>query len=189
MLSYALVASNVSFGRREILHVIEQINKLDFKAKQDLVDFNFMGCLDGVELPLTRVAKHAIYYAEEHNIVIREAVLMVMSERIKTLTANCALPTVDDFTKKMNIFVESLSKLTKNKQIKARLELFKQKCIIFQVYYNYIITDHPYKNKCDTCGNTDKPVLVCSKCQFVQYCSKHCQRGDWKRHQTECTKM
>jgi hypothetical protein len=42
---------------------------------------------------------------------------------------------------------------------------------------------------CSYCARTDKPLQVCSKCRSVKYCSKECQRGDWKKgHKTVCCK-
>ncbi|KAF9466951.1 hypothetical protein BDZ94DRAFT_1250152, partial [Collybia nuda] len=35
--------------------------------------------------------------------------------------------------------------------------------------------------------NEDADVLVCTGCTFAQYCSKICQRRDWKKHKGLCT--
>jgi len=45
------------------------------------------------------------------------------------------------------------------------------------------------KNKCAYCKNTDCGLKVCSSCALVSYCSKECQKQDWKRgHKTVCFK-
>ncbi|KAF2472605.1 uncharacterized protein BDR25DRAFT_15762 [Lindgomyces ingoldianus] len=46
---------------------------------------------------------------------------------------------------------------------------------------------------CATCGfssliATGPPLLRCSRCQAVYYCSKACQRADWKSHKASCTR-
>lgn len=47
--------------------------------------------------------------------------------------------------------------------------------------------DHAQKG-CSTCGMHDmqKPVFRCSQCQWTYYCSRECQRADWKRHKEAC---
>ena len=40
---------------------------------------------------------------------------------------------------------------------------------------------------CDKSGG-DIKFKMCSACQKVWYCSKDCQRSDWKRHKVECKK-
>ena len=39
--------------------------------------------------------------------------------------------------------------------------------------------------KCQVCGPCEK-VQKCSKCKIVLYCSKECQKLDWKTHKTYC---
>ena len=42
---------------------------------------------------------------------------------------------------------------------------------------------------CLMCHKTDVVRLKkCSRCEVAQYCSKECQRDDWKRHKKECGK-
>lgn len=36
----------------------------------------------------------------------------------------------------------------------------------------------------DECSN--KASLRCGNCKIVKYCSKQCQKKDWKRHKTIC---
>lgn len=42
-------------------------------------------------------------------------------------------------------------------------------------------------NCCHTCGKNTK-CKKCGKCKEVSYCSKECQKKDWKRHKNECCK-
>ena len=43
---------------------------------------------------------------------------------------------------------------------------------------------------CSTCKKSESEVgttlLTCSRCKRVYYCSKTCQKNDWKRHRKEC---
>ncbi|CAE7112491.1 unnamed protein product [Rhizoctonia solani] len=41
-------------------------------------------------------------------------------------------------------------------------------------------------NSCWKCGNTSRPLLVCTKCKRAKYCSKDCQVTHWKEHKSEC---
>lgn len=42
-------------------------------------------------------------------------------------------------------------------------------------------------NVCNYCGETLKPLSTCSSCRKVKYCSKVCQKADWKDgHKQEC---
>lgn len=38
---------------------------------------------------------------------------------------------------------------------------------------------------CVACKATDKPLLTCSSCKLVSFCSKECQAADWVRHKKE----
>jgi hypothetical protein len=40
---------------------------------------------------------------------------------------------------------------------------------------------------CTFCGKTDsEKVMKCSRCKSASYCSKDCQKGDWKKHKPIC---
>lgn len=43
---------------------------------------------------------------------------------------------------------------------------------------------------CANCGkietDPEKPLKPCSKCQTVRYCSRDCQKADWKVHKKTC---
>ena len=45
--------------------------------------------------------------------------------------------------------------------------------------------------RCHACGRGESPPDVrlfrCSRCKRVLYCSKECQKSDWKAHKTRCT--
>lgn len=45
---------------------------------------------------------------------------------------------------------------------------------------------HFLKNACNYCSTYNKLLPCCSKCKHVRYCSKHCQKKDWKLHKTIC---
>ncbi|CAM9482521.1 unnamed protein product [Hapterophycus canaliculatus] len=40
-------------------------------------------------------------------------------------------------------------------------------------------------SKCAICGKTGQS-MQCARCRSVCYCSKECQRKDWKRHKSAC---
>ncbi|KAG5634676.1 hypothetical protein H0H81_001126 [Sphagnurus paluster] len=49
--------------------------------------------------------------------------------------------------------------------------------------------DVPSGDVCRVCGGRGKPkIMSCSVCYKVKYCSRACQKGDWKRHKVECRK-
>lgn len=40
---------------------------------------------------------------------------------------------------------------------------------------------------CANCGETKEKLLSCTRCSSISYCSKTCQRTDWKQHKrSEC---
>lgn len=39
---------------------------------------------------------------------------------------------------------------------------------------------------CTTCGKNQKKMDKCSRCRDVYYCSKECQKSDWKSHKITC---
>ncbi|KAF2165433.1 hypothetical protein M409DRAFT_55829 [Zasmidium cellare ATCC 36951] len=49
--------------------------------------------------------------------------------------------------------------------------------------------EHP-NHVCDACGaktaKDGEPLLECSKCKVRKYCSRQCQKDDWKTHKTVC---
>ncbi|XP_061178384.1 uncharacterized protein LOC133187027 [Saccostrea echinata] len=46
------------------------------------------------------------------------------------------------------------------------------------------------KNKCNNCGIQREGMQKCKKCLLVYYCSRKCQKKDWKtNHKTKCGKL
>lgn len=39
---------------------------------------------------------------------------------------------------------------------------------------------------CNTCLKTETKLLSCSRCKRTSYCSKECQKQDWKEHKKDC---
>jgi hypothetical protein len=43
--------------------------------------------------------------------------------------------------------------------------------------------------RCARCGGPGKPTLhTCSACKVTKYCSRDCQKSDWKTHKLQCTR-
>jgi len=53
------------------------------------------------------------------------------------------------------------------------------------------ILEEKVKPKCANCGQGAKDeahgLMLCSSCRSVHYCSKVCQKADWKQHKALCT--
>ena len=51
------------------------------------------------------------------------------------------------------------------------------------------VNDKPPTKKCLNCGICKKSAFLkrCAACHIAIYCSKECQRDDWKRHKLDCT--
>ena len=51
----------------------------------------------------------------------------------------------------------------------------------------------PQKESCLKCGaattKAGNPLLRCSKCKTVNYCSPDCQKKDWKKHKQMCKQV
>ncbi|CAG2118505.1 unnamed protein product [Medioppia subpectinata] len=49
------------------------------------------------------------------------------------------------------------------------------------------VLDVEFKGKyCDNCLKQSDQLKRCSKCLYMYYCSKECQKNDWKYHKNEC---
>jgi hypothetical protein len=42
------------------------------------------------------------------------------------------------------------------------------------------------KNQCFCCGKQEIKLQKCGKCEIVYYCSRECQKNDWKNHKKDC---
>ena len=48
-------------------------------------------------------------------------------------------------------------------------------------------TDCDYASSgCAACGGQDGELRLCDGCRAVKYCSRACQRAQWKRHKADC---
>ena len=47
----------------------------------------------------------------------------------------------------------------------------------------------PNDNSCFQCGESDKPLSKCSKCNIAKYCSRECQIKNWKLGSTQCSNI
>ena len=45
---------------------------------------------------------------------------------------------------------------------------------------------NPLKGVCHQCRTATPHLLKCTWCRVAQYCSKDCQRLDWKEHKAYC---
>jgi hypothetical protein len=63
-------------------------------------------------------------------------------------------------------------------------------CMWLHGYCNFLQQRHLGEAFCARCG---KPyatgMLRCSKCKSVRYCSRECQRSDWKQHKLRCKEV
>lgn len=69
-------------------------------------------------------------------------------------------------------------------------DILKQ--LAYSVDFEYCQTQHrKYVTNittmlCFSCQVSTTAGLVCSKCKKSRYCSKSCQKKDWKIHKSEC---
>ncbi|CAG2112524.1 unnamed protein product, partial [Medioppia subpectinata] len=50
----------------------------------------------------------------------------------------------------------------------------------------HILHDEYKDNYCDNCVQRSDQLKRCAKCLHMYYCSKECQKNDWKYHKNEC---
>lgn len=67
------------------------------------------------------------------------------------------------------------------KSIEARLNLMARSCGCGE----NAATRITLMDRCAGCG-TEDAVRTCTKCTKVKYCSKLCQKNDWKEHKPVC---
>lgn len=58
---------------------------------------------------------------------------------------------------------------------------YKNDLIKYTIFIIYFM-----ENKCNNCFK--KANKICSQCKLVNYCSKECQKNDWKVHKHKCIK-
>lgn len=55
--------------------------------------------------------------------------------------------------------------------------------------YFLTLTGEKYKDICLACGKKANNMKRCSGCKVSNYCSKKCQKKDWKNHKPICKKL
>lgn len=46
--------------------------------------------------------------------------------------------------------------------------------------------DKQLNGVCHTCKKTQPKMTMCGKCKYTNYCSRECQKLDWKEHKNIC---
>jgi hypothetical protein len=44
-------------------------------------------------------------------------------------------------------------------------------------------------SSCKVCNKSNENMQLCSACKSVRYCSRECQKEDWKSHKTSCLEL
>ena len=61
--------------------------------------------------------------------------------------------------------------------------MFMQKWSLQPIFHTRILERMA---KCDQCNLISFNTLMCSSCKTTRYCSKECQKKDWREHKKEC---
>ena len=54
------------------------------------------------------------------------------------------------------------------------------------IEYDYDSFKEPIKMFCTFCKKQKESMKKCSRCKLNRYCSRECQKNDWKEHKTIC---
>ncbi len=66
--------------------------------------------------------------------------------------------------------------------------VFEMQLLLSKIHIPWIVDQ--LDSKCYCCGKTTKSLKLCSGCQTVYFCSKKCQKINWKKkHRYSCTKI
>lgn len=49
-----------------------------------------------------------------------------------------------------------------------------------------ITSEEAWRRICSVCGKEDIKTLMCSACHSIRYCSRQCQKANWKIHKRIC---
>lgn len=68
-----------------------------------------------------------------------------------------------------------------------RLETFRGKGKDWKGVKSPVLIRHPHvQSACGLCGKTGGELSACGKCKVRFYCSRECQKEDWKVHKRAC---
>ncbi len=82
---------------------------------------------------------------------------------------------------------EKTLKFCRKNYFKGKISIILQEINNDKIKYELFLNQISYIKKLSECKVCKKPTSTyCSKCKIVYYCSKICQREDWKSHKKEC---
>jgi len=77
-------------------------------------------------------------------------------------------------------------------KVVAEEEEAKERCIPFAGIHDTCKMLSGELVKCNACGKVEEKMgqwKKCAKCGVVRYCSRECQRKDWKSHRKPCARL
>ena len=86
----------------------------------------------------------------------------------------------------MNELFEVFESSRKGRGLKALNLLAPGKVIVKEDACVAVVSQQNRRKLCDACFKAKDTLLKCSKCKFVFYCGKSCQRKAWPVHKIEC---
>lgn len=163
MLFDTKITKEIAVRTLEVYGVIEKRRKVDENIKKTLNSIRKLLASPKMELILSSRRKKA-------------------EERIKNDHLNVSALSIEElkeFAKECDLEIDNKSKEKLEKQIMDYLRSSKLKKTIKNQLGNKF---------CEVCLKNAKKLYSCSRCREIYYCSKNCQRIDWKEHKKRCVK-
>ena len=182
-----IYGDSLSYGIEKFKSLIVNVNLYGHTKKIDDVELrgHFMLLEEGMKM-VTAIGLYKRYERLRESIVTIEGVKWFMfTHKIKKKTTHVSHTYLTNVDEKSFLKV----RMTYKKQIKKNLVNHIQRFIeeLSKLAYNASDYQRNLIYQCNFCHTKSaEPLKRCSRCKKANYCSRECQKYDWKEHKKIC---